>query len=127
MPLKINIIARTNGVGLDRDVDLIRETLITAGLDVTVSHCRGISPLRRFLPEKPHYDANIFLERVFPRWFGSAKNNFLIPNQERFPKRHLKFLKEIDHILCKSRHAEEIFSGLGHSTQFISFNTQDPS
>ena len=125
MPAKINIIARTNGVGLDRDVDLIHDTLSAAGMEVTVSHCRGRSPLRQFFPEKPQFDANIFLERVFPRWLRSAKNNLLIPNQERFPKRHIKHLKRIDHILCKSRHAEEIFSDLGYPTQFISFTSTD--
>ena len=93
---RINIIARANGVGLDRDVDLVRQCLKNAGYDVTISHCRSISPLRRILPSKPSFDANIFLERVFPRWFGSARQNLLIPNQERFPKRHLKHLKHID-------------------------------
>lgn len=125
MAATINIIARTNGVGLDRDVDLIHETLTAAGFIVTVSHCRGISPLRQYFPSKPRFDANIFLERVFPRWLGEAKTNLIIPNQERFPKRHLKHLKKIDHILCKSRHAEGIFSGLGFPTEFISFTSTD--
>ena len=122
---KINIIARTNGVGLDRDVDLIHDTLASAGFDVTVSHCRAISPLRSLFPGKPKFDANIFLERVFPRWLGSAKNNLFIPNQERFPQRHVKHLKKIDHILCKSHHADEIFSALGFPTTFISFTSTD--
>lgn len=125
MPRKINIIARTNGVGLDRDVDLIHSSLDTAGFDVTVSHCRSISPLRCIFPGKSQFDANIFLERVFPRWFGTAKSNFIIPNQERFPHRHIQHLKKIDHVLCKSRHAEKIFSQLGHSTHFIGFTSTD--
>ena len=125
MPIKINIIARTNGVGLDRDVDLLHSTFSRAGYDVTVSHCRGISPLRSIFPGKAQFDTNIFLERVFPRWLGCAKSNLLIPNQERFPRRHLRHLAKIDHILCKSRHAEEIFSGLAHPTQFIGFTSSD--
>ncbi|MBT8037054.1 MAG: glycosyltransferase [Verrucomicrobiae bacterium] len=125
VPKKINIIARTNGVGLDRDVDLIHSALTAAGFEVTVSHCRGISPLRTLFPGTPRFDANIFLERVFPRWFGTAKTNLLIPNQERFPHRHLKHLRHIDHILCKSRHAEEIFQGLGYSTHFTAFTSSD--
>jgi len=120
-----NIIARTNGVGLDRDVDLVHQCLKNAGHEVMVSHCRGISPLRAILPCKPKFDANIFLERVFPRWFGCARQNLLIPNQERFPKRHRKHLKYIDQILCKSRHAEEIFSGLDHPSQYIGFTSSD--
>jgi len=125
MPKSINIIARTNGVGLDRDVDLLHDTLASAGWDVTVSHCRAISPLRAIFPEHPRFDANLFLERVFPRWLGSAKSNLLIPNQERFPKRHLKHLDKIDHILCKSRHAEDIFKKLKFPTQYISFTSTD--
>ena len=121
---KINIIARTNGVGLDRDVDLVHRCLTTAGHDVTVSHCRGISALRALLPHKPTFDANIFLERVFSRWLGSARKNLLIPNQERFPERHLGRLKKIDHILCKSRHAEGIFSKHGE-TAYIGFTSED--
>lgn len=125
MPESINIIARTNGVGLDRDVDLIHAALTAGGFEVTVSHCRGISPLRRWFPGEARFDANIFLERVFPRWFGTAKSNLIVPNQERFPHRHLKHLSHIDHVLCKSRHAEEIFTQLGHSTRFISFTSSD--
>ena len=125
MPNKINIIARTNGVGLDRDVDLIHDTLTSAGHDVTVSHCRSISPLRTIFPGKPKFVANIFLERVFPRWFGTARQNLLIPNQERFPRRHLKHLKHIDRILCKSHHAEEIFAGLDYPSQYIGFTSSD--
>ena len=120
----INIIARTNGVGLDRDVDLVHDCLTAAGHEVSVSHCRAISPLRAVFPGRATYDANIFLERVFPRWLGSAHTNLLIPNQERFPERHIGRLKKIDHILCKSRHAEEIFSKHG-KTEFIGFTSTD--
>lgn len=120
----INIIARTNGVGLDRDVDLVHDCLKTAGHDVTISHCRSISPLRTIFPGKPKFDANIFLERIFPRWLGTAHKNFLIPNQERFPKRHTNRLTKIDRILCKSRHAEAIFSQYGQ-TDYIGFTSED--
>lgn len=122
----INIIARTNGVGLDQDVDLIHSALTAAGMQVTVSHCRGISAWKRWLPQSPQYDANLFLERVFPRWFGSAHKNFLIPNQERYPKRHIPLLKKIHTVLCKSRHAEEIFEKLAE-TRFIGFTSEDRS
>lgn len=122
--MHINIIARTNGVGLDQDVDLIHAALTAQGMQVTVSHCRARAAWKRWLPSKPKFDANIFLERVFPRWFGTAKYNLLIPNQERFPKRHIPNLKRIDHVLCKSRHAEEIFAPLS-STRFIGFSSQD--
>ncbi len=125
MSKHINIIARSNGVGLDSDVHLLTSTLENAGYLVSFSHCRSRSWLTKWFYRKPQYDANIFLERVFPSWFGTSKTNILIPNQERFPKRHIKRLKNIDHVLCKSHHALEIFSEIGADTKYISFTSKD--
>lgn len=130
VPLHLNIIARTNGVGLDRDVDLIHAIATAAGHQVTVSHSRSIPFYANWFGSKQQYHANIFLERIFPRWLGSAKTNLLIPNQERFPQRHVPRLKKIDHIICKSEHALEIFSEIHpscHLTRFTSSNLNDPT
>lgn len=120
----INIIARTNGVGLDQDVDLVHNALRQAGFEVTESHCRSIPAWSALLPRKKKFDANIFLERVFPRWLKLAEKNFLIPNQERFPQRHLKHLKHIDAVLCKTQHALAIFSRYAQ-TRHIGFTSAD--
>jgi glycosyltransferase involved in cell wall biosynthesis len=125
MPLALNIIARTNGVGLDRDVDLVHEIASKAGHRVAVSHCRSISPLRQFFPKSERYDANIFLERIFTRWLGSARRNILIPNQERFPERHISRLRRIDHVFCKSQHALAIFQEHHPSCHFTGFTSKD--
>ncbi len=125
MPKHLNIIARSNGVGLDRDVSIIREIVSAAGYEVTLSHSRGISALRRWLPQKKHFSANLFLERIFPRWLGAAEKNILIPNQERFPKRHLHHLTRLDAIFCKSQHALEIFSQLHPACHFTGFSSED--
>jgi len=121
----LNIIARTNGVGLDQDVDLIHAMAKGAGYDVTISHCRSIPFYANWFGQQQQFDANIFLERIFPRWLGSARLNLLIPNQERFPQRHVKRLKNIDHILCKSEHALEIFSEIHPSSHFTGFTSRD--
>jgi len=122
----VDIILRANGVGLDHDVDApLHSTLTATNVDVTISHSCGISPLRRMLSSKPKFGASIFLERAFLRWLGSAHKNLLILYQERFPRRHLKHLKHIDRVLCKSHHAEDIFSGLGYPTQYIGFTSTD--
>tara|TARA_B100001057_G_scaffold361315_1_gene363712 strand:- start:239 stop:1195 length:957 start_codon:yes stop_codon:yes gene_type:complete len=121
---EINIIARTNGVGLDQDVDLIYRALSNAGHKVSISHSRSISVLSGLFPKKNKYDANIFLERVFPRWIKKADKNFLIPNQERFPYRQLNHLKKIDYVLCKSKHSLDIFSQYAKS-QLINFSSVD--
>ena len=49
---EINIIARTNGVGLDQDVDLIYRALSNAGHKVSISHSRSISILSGLFPKK---------------------------------------------------------------------------
>jgi len=121
-----NIVARTNGVGLDQDVDLIRKTLITAGHEVTISHCRSRKRWLNIIPCKTKFDANIFIERVFPAWFGTAHKNYLIPNQERFPKSHTKRLKKIEQVLCKTHHAKKIFSQYSKSS-YIGFTSTDRS
>lgn len=120
----INIIARTNGVGLDQDVDLVHNALRHAGFGVSISHCRNISAWSSILPSKVQYDANIFLERIFPRWLSTAAKNFLIPNQERFPRRHLRHLRKIDAVLCKTKHALDIFSEYAQA-RHIGFTSAD--
>ena len=123
--LKINLIARTNGVGLDRDVDLVAEILKEAGHEITRSHCRDAPLWHRWRIGSARFDFNIFMERIFPRWISHASQNIIIPNQERFPERHLQLLKKIDHILCKSRHSLEIFSKHHPSCHLSSFTSKD--
>lgn len=125
MPLHLNIVARTNGVGLDRDVDLVREIAESAGHQVTVSHCRGTSPAFAVIPQNKRFDANIFMERVFIRWIGAANTNILIPNQERFPERHLNRLSKIDHVFCKTENGLEAFSRHHPSCHLTRFTSLD--
>ncbi len=126
MGKRVNIIARSNGVGLDSDVMLLTTALEAAGHEVSFSHCRAKSRLAGWLGLGANkYDVNLFLERIFPAWLKSAKVNLLVPNQERFPERHLSRLKKIDLALCKSRHAQQIFEANECDTKFISFTSKD--
>ncbi len=119
----INVIYRSTGVGLDRDALLLKDALQKAGHQCSLSRYKDPKWLVHWLGFKAKYDANIFLERVHSKWISAAKKNYLIPNQERFPKRHLKKLKKITTILCKTKHAEEIFSQLGFPTEYIGFSS----
>jgi len=118
----INIIARTNGVGLDSDAQLLQTALESLGYKVTFSHCRSKTLFASLLAKLSHqqleFDANIFLERTFLAWLSAAPINILIPNQERYPKRQLSRLKHIDHLFCKSQHAQKIFSALSTKYRF---------
>jgi glycosyltransferase involved in cell wall biosynthesis len=123
--MNINLIARTNGVGLDQDVQLCSQLLTQWGYKVSKSHARGLSWWQRWIPGKPEYDINIFMERVFPAWTPFAKTNILIPNQERFPKRQLRLLDQVQHIFCKTKHAENIFKRYHHSVFHTGFTSRD--
>jgi glycosyltransferase involved in cell wall biosynthesis len=80
--------------------------------------------VRRFV-NRPEYDINLFYENILPGWFPRAQVNCMIPNQEWFRPHQMTFLKNIDMVLCKTRHAQEIFNRLGCHTEYISFTSMD--
>ncbi len=127
MSHKINIISKMNGVGLDQSARLLAQCLSQHGFDIEISQHHRVKSARRYLQRNKTFDANIFMERVHPAWLGMAHKNFLIPNQERFPKRHIKYLKYIDSIFTKTRHANEIFSALFDDVEYIGFTSNDMS
>ncbi len=115
------IVGRKNGAGLDQDAMLVADVLRRDGWSV-----RHYAPREwRGLFTRQAADVVIHLERVFPLWRWKAKRHVLIPNQERFPRRHKRRLRHIDHVLCKSRHAEAVFSTLHPSVHLIGFTSPD--
>lgn len=121
----IRIVARTNRVGMDRDVNLLLDAVSTWRERPEFSHYRSIHPLRRFFSHRSPDETIIFLERVTARWLGRAGRYLLIPNQERYPERLVPLLRHVDHILCKSRHAVEIFAARHPSVHYLGFTSQD--
>ena len=117
------ILGRNNGVGLDRDASLLAEALATLGVEVK---CPRLISLRDGLSREFTADAAFHLERVAPWWWQrKAKVHYLIPNQERFPKRLIGKLGRIDSVLCKSRHAEAIFAQLHSRVNYVGFTSPD--
>jgi len=138
----INIICMDRS-GLGRDLQIVAFLLRDAGFQVTLTPTnnvpRHIHRLEKFgillrsrlpviksiPPFRRIYDINLFFEHIVPELLPEARINCLIPNQEFFQRRYRYFLKSFDLILCKTRHAEAIFSGLGCKTEFISFTCLD--
>lgn len=121
----IRIVARTNRVGMDRDVRLLCDAFQAFGERPAFSHYRSIHPLRRFVGRRDPEQWVLFLERITARWLGSAGHYLLIPNQERFARRLVPLLDRMEHILCKTRHAQAIFSKLHPSVHFLGFTSVD--
>ena len=121
----IRIVARANAVGIGEDVRLLSGALARAGRPALVSHSRGISPLRRVFSRRDPDECIVFVERVTRRWLRRAGRYLLVPNQEWFPPRLLPQLRRIDHVLAKSRHAQEIFSAHHPSVHYLGFTSAD--
>lgn len=121
---KTIIIGRSNGVGLDADARILAHALDYAQRQGEFKHCRSRSWWARLFGKAAVKNA-IHLERVHGRFVGYAHNQFIIPNQERFPYRQLKSLRKMKAVLCKTQHAAEIFGALGLPVRVIGFTSED--
>lgn len=118
------IVVKDNAYGLTRDADLLAGAIADAGGTTRRVPARGRRLLDRLFGRRIAARA-IHIERAFPAWYSAAGVNWLVPNQERFPRRHLSRLKGIDLVLAKTRHAEAIFRDLGARTRYLGFTSED--
>ena len=128
--LYINIQARQNQAGLQRSAGLLADVLRSAGWVVTINmaHRSRLARIRHKaakLTRSHAYDLNIFLEQVEPFCLPLAEAHIMVPNQEWLRDNSTPYLTEMDAVLCKTRHAEEIFREKGFPTTFISFTSAD--
>jgi glycosyltransferase involved in cell wall biosynthesis len=118
------IVARSNNYGLTRDSRLLRQALQAAGKTCELALHRERGLLQRLL-RTPRARTIIHVERVHPRWLGAGERHLLLPNQERFPRRHLGRLRKVHQVLAKTRHAQAIFADLGVPTTYLGFTSDD--
>lgn len=113
----IAIFGVSNGVGITRDMNLIRDVLQD-------DYLIELHNPFRYTANK-QYDMCIFLERFSESTLGLSPVNIFIPNQEWFEPGWLPTLRHFAGIFAKTKFAEEIFNKLGCSTEFISFTSYD--
>lgn len=140
----INVIGKSNGVGLARDLDLLVGALRAAGhpVDVTIIDAvqarRRRSPLAQFATRArlawggsgskartSGADVNVMLEHVWLQYLSSAPINVAVPNPEWFDRHDCRFLAEVDSVWAKTGYTSELFRALGCSTTFIGFDSED--
>lgn len=112
---------------MDRDVAILLDAISEWRERPLFSHYRSIHPFRHFIGRPDPGECLIFLERITARWLRTAGTYVLIPNQERFPERLAPLLDRMDHVLCKSHHAREIFAARHPSVRYIGFTSVDRS
>jgi hypothetical protein len=119
---RITLLCRETAYGISKDLVILDEMLGRHNARFVSMRSGGM--LRFF--RRPKLEGLILhLERLQPRGLTADHVNWVLPNQERFPRRHLHLLQNVDLVLAKSRHAEEIFSALKVPTFHLGFTSED--
>ncbi len=151
----VRIITKDSGVGLRKDLTLIKNVLSTIpGLVVESIYInpelskyseydrflqrnkrklpsavsRLLSSVELYLNSVKQYsnaDINIFLENIEPPFLTKAHFNILIPNQEWSNDGTFNYLPWIDLVVCKTFHAQTIFNSLARDVIYTSFTSDD--
>lgn len=117
--MRFNLISNiSNGVGLQRDYELLRHQLQIRGHVV-----QGVQFNAK--PPKAHpADINIFLEVVNPIFFSTAPKQWAVPNPEWWFTDWDKYPWDL--ILAKTRDCERIFKAkVGEKCQFLGWLARD--
>lgn len=144
---RVNIIYSDNGSGLSRDAVVLRDALGVTGHSIWLTpltprrypiapnyapelarqYFRGVtqSAARAWARTRRIWDVNIFLERLLPEYFDTARVNCLFPNQEWLTDEDRSRLGEVDLVLFRTRHAMEILSNETRTAAFVGFTSFD--
>jgi hypothetical protein len=142
--LRVNIIGKSNGVGLARDIDLLVSAFHAAGhqADVTIIDAvqakRRRSPLAQFAARArlawgdaeararaSGVDINVMLEHVWLQYLSTAPINVAVPNPEWFDSHDRRFVTDVDNVWAKTNYTYDLFRALGCKSTFIGFDSED--
>jgi glycosyltransferase involved in cell wall biosynthesis len=139
--IRVHLVARDNGAGLSRDLEILKRAITDAGFDLTISAI-GQGGLRRQLQlaglrgklawrgirhgrAGSRFDVNLMDERLRPKYLPLARRNVLLPHPEWFDRAWVPYLPRVDRVYAKTRHAVPIFEALGCRTDFVGFTSID--
>ena len=139
--ISVHLVARDNGAGLSRDLEILKRAIGEAGFDLTISAI-GAGGLRRQLQlvrlraklawrgiresaARGRFDVNLMDERLRPKYLPLARRNVLMPHPEWFDPAWTPNLRKLDRVFAKTHHAVPIFEAQGCRTDFIGFTSID--
>lgn len=128
----VNLISPDNGFGNRKDTGIVLKVLSLFGVKANVIGVKSYgrkyrsAMVARYLLRHPwRADLNLFLGPIYREWFALARRNAIIPNPEWFSPDWIRHLSEFNLVLAKTRLTEQLFSGLGCRTTFVSFSSDD--
>ncbi|MFO7305639.1 MAG: glycosyl transferase family 1 [Gammaproteobacteria bacterium] len=141
---RINIIGKSNGVGLSRDIDVLTDALQRLGHEVHViaidaaaagerrsvlaqwsTRVRRAWQARTGARRMPSADINLLLEHVWFQHLSNAKVNVALPNPEWFDRHDLRFLRHVDRVWAKTAYTRELFARIGCDVMYVGFDSED--
>lgn len=120
--MRVNIISNiTNGVGLQKDYELLRDLLVEMGHEAVGIQFNHLGhPNASLIAE-----VNIFLEIVAPKFIELARRNFLVPNPEWYFQGWDQHLPSFEAVLCKTLACEHLFKPKHAKVVFTGFFSRD--
>lgn len=142
--MRVNVIGKSNGVGLSRDLTLLADVLRACGCEVAVlavdsqtSHSRRsllsqVASVWRYWRQKHvgggrqvQADINVMMEHLWPESLPTARFNVAVPNPEWFDRHDQRLLPFVDRVWAKTQNTQRIFQRLRRETSFIGFDSED--
>jgi len=138
---RVNIIGKSNGVGLSRDLNLLCAALQRCGCEVNIMTIDGADAKRRRSPLRQlvtrlglklsgrtggaRSDVSLMLEHIWSQYLDRARHNIAIPNPEWFDRHDRRHLAAMDCVWAKTSCTQATFAALGCNTGFIGFDSED--
>lgn len=117
--MRVNLYTSFNGVGLEKDHNIVKDILEKAGHKVGTANYlkRNIRP--------PYADVAIHMEIPRPELMSLSKVNIMKPNPEWFEQKWLPLLRRFDCVMAKTKDCERIFKIYHKNVVFTSFTSLD--
>lgn len=127
-----NVFSHNIGTGLSRHLEIVSQCLAHAQFRTSVHdippRARGarLAAWTRHLRRRSDASTiNLFLQDLVPTWFHRARTNLFLPNQEWFAPSELRLFPAVDHVICASQHAADLFSFRGPRILNLGFTSLD--
>lgn len=118
--MKIHLVTKANGVGLSRDIEVLKKFLGELGHDVEYMDWELDNHRRN-----PEADLNIYLELFDKRWLPTAHWHVGIFNIEWLDASYLEHLPKFTQLWAKSTQLKEWFERRGLASEFTGFLSRD--